>query len=164
MRIRLLTNENFVKKKPVDALSIVCYCELVSSMKIIPHLNYTLLCDDVRQEMGGKFSLMGLFEAIYANTFPAVHPRFAIVNEWAGGKGEFHIKIKLLDTDKETVLSESETTITLFSETQRHRDISIRFNTTFPAAGTYWIESQIDNETLGLTPLVIQQASQQKVH
>src|SRR5512139_3349968 len=99
--------------------------------KTKPRLSYTLLCDDVRQELGGKFSLMGLFESIYANAFPATHPRFAIVNELTGGKGEFTIKIKLLSPNKEEVLSESETKISLFSETQRHRDISVRFNTKF---------------------------------
>lgn len=30
--------------------------------KTRPHLNCTLFCDDVRQEMGGKISLMGILE------------------------------------------------------------------------------------------------------
>jgi hypothetical protein len=132
--------------------------------KINPALSYTLLCDDVRQEVGGKFSLMGLFETIYANTFPAVHPRFAIVNEWTGGKGEFAVKIRLLAPDKEQVLSESEAKINLVNETQRHRDISIRFNTTFKAPGTYWIETLLDNEQISITSLAVQQVSQQTVH
>ncbi len=132
--------------------------------KINPALSYTLLCDDVRQEVGGKFSLMGLFETIYANTFPAVHPRFAIVNEWTGGKGEFAVKIRLLAPDKEQVLSESEAKINLFNETQRHRDISIRFNTTFKTPGTYWIETLLDNEQISITSLAVQQVSQQTVH
>lgn len=123
---------------------------------IKPKLNYTILCDDVRQEMGGKFSLMGLFESIYANAFPAVHPRFAIVNEWAGGKGEFRLKIRLLAVNKQDVLSESESTMSLYSETQRHRDIAVRFNTTFNAAGTYWVQMLLDDEQVALIPLSIQ--------
>ncbi len=136
----------------------------MASIKIKPRLSYTLLCDDVRQEVGGKFSLMGLFESIYANVFPAIHPRFAIVNEWIGGKGDFTIKIKLLSPNKEEVLSESETKISLFSETQRHRDISVRFNTTFPTPGTYWIETLLDGERIGLTPLPLQIVSDKTVH
>lgn len=136
----------------------------MASMKIIPRLSYTLLCDDVRQELGGKFSLMGLFESIYANVFPAVHPRFAIVNELTGGKGEFTVKIKLLSPNKEDVLSESETKISLFGENQRHRDISVRFNSTFPMPGTYWIETLVDGERIGLTPLPLQLVSDKNVH
>jgi len=132
--------------------------------KTKPRLSYTILCDDVRQEMGGKFSLMGLFESIYANVFPAVHPRFAIVNEWTGGKGEFTTRMRLLTPDREQVISESESSITLFSETQRHRDISIRFNTTFTVPGTYWIETLLDGERVGFVPLTLQLLSDRNVH
>jgi len=141
--------------------------DTVLSMALVktkPRLSYTILCDDVRQEMGGKFSLMGLFESIYANVFPAVHPRFAIVNEWIGGKGEFMSKMRLLTPDREQVISESESSISLFSETQRHRDISIRFNTTFAVPGTYWIETLLDGERVGLVPLTLQLITDRNVH
>ncbi len=128
----------------------------MAGTKIKPHLNYTLICDDVRQEMGGKFSLMGLFESIYAGAFPALHNRFAIVNEWSGGKGEFTVRIRLLAPDREQVLSESESRLSLFNESQRHRDISIRYNTTFKAPGTYWIETLLDGEQAGIAPLIVQ--------
>jgi hypothetical protein len=132
--------------------------------KIKPRLNYTLLCDDVRQEMGGKFSLMGLFESIYANSFPALHHRFAIINEWIGGKGDFMIKIRLLTPDSRQILSESESKLSLYSETQRHRDISVRFNTTFKAPGTYWIETLVDDERVGIIPLSLQLINDKTVH
>ena len=134
----------------------------MASVKIKPMLSYTLLCDDVRQELGGKFSLMGLFESIYSGSFPAIHPRFAIVNEWTGGKGEFLAKIRLLGPDKEQILSESESRLVLYAETQRHRDIAVRFNTTFPAPGTYWVEILLDNERIILVSLAVQQAGQQQ--
>ena len=136
----------------------------MADKKIKPRLSYTLICDDVRQEMGGKFSLMGLFESIYAATFPAMHHRFAIVNEWIGGRGEFTIKIRLLTPDRGSVLSESESKLALFNETQRHRDISIRYNTTFKVPGTYWVEMLLDGEQTGLVPLPVQMVTEQKVH
>ncbi len=132
--------------------------------KIKPRLNYTILCDDVRAELGGKYSLMGLFESIYSNSFPALHHRFAIVNEWSGGKGEFMVKIRLLAPDRKQVLSESETKLNLFSETQRHRDISVRFNTTFTVPGTYWVETVLDDERVSIIPLNLQQVSDKNVH
>jgi hypothetical protein len=132
--------------------------------KIKPRLNFTLICDDVRQEMGGKFSLMGLFESIYSSTFPALHHRFAIVNEWSGGKGEFSIRIRLLTPDRAQVLSESESRLSLFNESQRHRDISIRYNTTFKVPGTYWVETLVDGEQAGVIPLIVQMVTEQTVH
>lgn len=132
--------------------------------KIKPALVHTILCDDVRQEMGGKFSLMGLFETIYAATFPAVHPRFAVVNEWRGGQGEFAAKIRLLTPDRGRVIAESESKISLFNETQRHRDITLRLNTTFKTPGTYWLEMLLDGESVGFVPLPVQQVSRETVH
>jgi hypothetical protein len=132
--------------------------------KIKPKLNYTLLCDDVRQETGGKFSLMGLFESIYSTSFPTLHPRFAIVNEWSGGRGDFVVKIRLLAPDREQVLSESESKLSLFNETQRHRDISIRLNSSFKMPGTYWIETLLDNERVGMVPFPLQTVSNERVH
>ncbi|MEK6744449.1 MAG: hypothetical protein AABZ15_12600 [Nitrospirota bacterium] len=136
----------------------------MAAINMKPVLVHTILCDDVRQEMGGKFSLMGLFESISAVSFPAVHPRFAIMNEWTGGRGEFTAKIRLLAPDRKTVISESDAKLALFNETQHHRDISLRFNTTFPAPGTYWIEMLLDNEQIALVPLPVQQINQQTVH
>ena len=136
----------------------------MAGTKIKPRLSYTLICDDVRQEMGGKFSLMGLFESIFANTFPALHHRFAVVNEWTGGRGDFTVRIRLLAPDQEQVLSESESKLSLFNESQRHRDISIRYNTTFKVPGTYWIEMLLDGERVGMAPLIVQMVTEQTVH
>jgi hypothetical protein len=136
----------------------------MAQKKVKPRLNFTLLCDDVRQELGGKFSLMGLFESIQANTFPAVHHRFAIINEWTGGKGDFEVIVRLLAPDREHVLSESGSRLSLFNETQRHRDISVIFNTTFKAAGTYWVETLVDGEQAGMTPLAVNMVAEQTVH
>lgn len=136
----------------------------MADKKIKPRLNYTLLCDDVRQEMGGKFSFMGLFESIFANTFPALHYRFAIVNEWTSGKGDFLSRIRLLAPDQKQILSESETKISLFNESQRHRDISVRFNTQFTVPGTYWVETLIDGERAGIIPLTLQHINDKNVH
>ncbi len=132
--------------------------------KIRPTLVHTIICDDVRQEMGGKFSLMGLFETISSQVFPVVHPRFAIVNEWTGGRGEFSCRVRLLAPDRTTVLWESESRFMLYNESQRHRDISIRFNTTFTVPGTYWVEILLDGERIGLVPLPLQVISEKNVH
>ena len=136
----------------------------MANTRIKPRLSFTLICDDVRQELGGKFSLMGLFESIFSSSFPALHHRFAIVNEWWGGKGEFTVKIRLLAPDRQQILSESQTKLLLFNETQHHRDISIRYNTTFKVPGTYWVETLLDDEQAGIVPLVVQMVSEQTVH
>lgn len=42
--------------------------------------NFTILCDDVREEKGGQFSLIGLYEKnLLVNNIPAVLPRLCLV-------------------------------------------------------------------------------------
>ena len=123
--------------------------------KTTPSLNFTLLCDDVRQEMGGKISLMGIFENVYANSFPAVHPRLAAVNEWADGLGEFEATLRILSPDRKTVLRETVTKLKLVNARFKHRDISIHLNLEFKEPGTYWIENYLDGILVNSVPISV---------
>ena len=55
-------------------------------------LVYSIVCDDVRLEMGNKLSLMGIFENIFFQGFPSALLKFAIVNHWIG-EGQSHARI-----------------------------------------------------------------------
>ena len=121
--------------------------------KTTPSLNFTLLCDDVRQEMGGKISLMGIFENVYAGSFPAVHPRLAIVTEWADGLGEFEATLRILSPDRKTILRETTTKLKLANARYKHRDISIHLNLEFKEPGTYWIENYLDGILVNSVPI-----------
>src|SRR5436190_14802242 len=48
------------------------------------NLVYTLLCDDVRIEMGNKISLMGIFQNIMVDKLPVSLIKFAVINHWEG--------------------------------------------------------------------------------
>jgi hypothetical protein len=132
--------------------------------RIRPSLNFTIICDDVRQEIGGKISLMGLFENIYATKFPAIHPRLAIMTEWSEGKGEFAVKTRLLSPDRKTVVRETVSRIKLNDANFRHRDVSLHLNIDFKVPGTYWIENYLDEELINSLPLKVVQVKEQPVH
>lgn len=131
---------------------------------IKPSLNFTVICDDARQEVGGKISLMGLFENIYSTSFPASHPRLAIMNEWSDGKGEFEIKLQILSPDRRAVIREVFSKLILKNVNVRHRDISIHLNIDFKSPGTYWIENFLDGERMNSFPLNVLQVKEQAIH
>jgi len=131
---------------------------------IKPTLNFTILCDDVRQEAGEKLSLMGLFENIYAQRFPALHPRLAVITEWADGKGEFDTTMRLLSPDRKSVLRETSSRMKLGGVVVRHRDVSVHLNLEFKEPGTYWIENFLDNERINSIPLKVIQIKEQSTH
>ncbi len=129
-----------------------------------PHLNFTLFCDDVRQEMGGKISLMGIFENIYARSFPAVHPRMVTINEWTDGKGEFDATLRILSPDRKTVIRETVTRLKLASAGYKHRDISIHINIEFREPGTYWMENYLDGVMVNSVPLNVVLVKEKSFH
>jgi len=131
---------------------------------IKPSLHFTIICDDVRQETGGKLSLMGLFENIYAAKFPAVHPRLAVVTEWIEGQGEFDTTLRILSPDRKTVLRETSSRIKMRGANFKHRDVSLHLNVEFKTPGTYWIENFLDGEMVHSIPLNVAQAKEQPVH
>jgi hypothetical protein len=131
---------------------------------IKPSLNFTIICDDVRQEMGGKLSLMGLFENIYAAKFPAVHPRMAIVTEWSSGQGEFRTRMRILTPDGKTVIRETNSKMSLNGVNYRHRDVSLHLNVELKTPGAYWVENYLDDELINSLPLNVVQVKEQPVH
>ncbi len=131
---------------------------------IKPSLNFTIICDDVRREAGGKISLMGLFENIYATKFPAIHPRLAIMTEWGEGRGEYAAKMRILSPDRKTVVRETVSKIMLNDPKVRHRDVSVHLNIEFKVPGTYWIENYLDGELINSLPLRVLQVKEQPVH
>lgn len=129
-----------------------------------PSLNFTILCDDVRQEVGEKLSLMGLFENIYATRFPAMHPRLAIISEWAEGKGEFTVMMRIMSPDRKNILRETSSRMKLNGMGVRHRDVSVHLNIEFKSPGTYWIENYLDNELINSIPMKVVQIKEQPTH
>lgn len=129
-----------------------------------PHLNFTLLCDDVRQEVGGKVSLMGIFENIYSRNFPAIHPRLATINEWTDGTGEFDTTLRILSPDRKTVIRETVRRLKLTSAGSKHRDISIHLNVEFQKPGTYWIENYLDGIIVNSVPLNVLLVKEKSFH
>jgi len=116
------------------------------ALVMTPDLQFSVLCDDVRQEANGKLMLIGLFEAIRAKVFPVRHPMLFIVNRWRNGVGSFCEVTKLVSSNNETVREGPRAEFSLpgthTSHTVIHRFPNIRFE----SAGTYWVEISLDGE------------------
>jgi hypothetical protein len=115
-------------------------------MQMSPDLVYSVLCDDVRQERNGKFIFIGVFQNIWAQRFPAVHPRICIANSWYNGIGEFNARSRIMAPDKKTKLIESVPVKIKLSEKNRG-SIVVNFfqNVRFAGEGEYWVEVTLDD-------------------
>lgn len=67
-----------------------------------PYALALIVCDQIYKDAAtGKKSLLGMYSAITADSFPAVHPTTAVFIALTDGHGEVPIKLRLIDVDEE---------------------------------------------------------------
>jgi len=128
---------------------------------MIPDLQASVLCDDVRQENNGKFMLIGIFDGLAVAKMPAVFMKICIVNRWCCGQGVFKQSTRIVGPDGHTpALVGKEVEIKLGSDTQTATSVEIFVNPKFEKEGTYWIEILLDGQLRMRYPLAIRIAQQ----
>lgn len=67
-----------------------------------PYALALIVCDQIYKDFAtGKKSLLGMFSALTADSFPAMHPSFGLFIALTDGHGEVPIKLRLIDVDEE---------------------------------------------------------------
>lgn len=121
---------------------------------MIPDLQASIICDDVRQERNGKFILIGLFDAINAPEMPLTFPRMFMVTRWGGGQGTFKQLTRVLKPDQRTVLVQGQEIPVRLSEPEANAtNVEIFVNVVLDVPGTYWVEILLDNDLKMRYPL-----------
>lgn len=117
-------------------------------------LLYTLLCDDVRIEMGNKISLMGIFQNIMVEHLPVSLIKFAVINHWRG-EGNHQTEVRILAPDKSNLVVTSQPTAIDLAPGGFTDNVSFFVNVVFPSAGTYWVQTLADAVILEEFPLIV---------
>ncbi len=123
------------------------------SLKLV----YTLLCDDVRIEMGNKISLMGIFQNIMVEKLPVSLIKFAVINHWRGA-GNHQTEVRILSPDRINLVVTSQPTSIELAPGGFTDNVSFFVNVVFPSAGTYWIQTIADTVVLEEFPLIVTDA------
>lgn len=117
-------------------------------------LVYTLLCDDVRVEMGNKISLMGIFQNIMVETLPVSLIKFAVVNHWEGN-GRHQTEVRILSPDRANIVVTSQPTDVELAAGGFTDNVSFFVNVVFPDAGTYWVQTVANTKLIDEFPLIV---------
>lgn len=117
-------------------------------------LVYTLLCDDVRLEMGNKVSLMGVFQNIMVEKLPVSLIKFAVVNHWRG-EGDHQTEVRILSPDRSNLVVTSQPTRLELQPGGFTDNVSFFVNVVFPTAGTYWVQTLAESRVVEEFPLIV---------
>ena len=118
------------------------------------HPHYTLLCDDVRFEVGNRFSLMGVFHSITAAELPLSLLKFAVITYWHG-QGTATTAVRILSPDRSTILLQSNAAPIELSADGSTYNLNFFVNAVFQQEGTYWVQTLLDSEVASEVPLTL---------
>lgn len=74
---------------------------------ILPDLQSCVLCEDVRCEINGMQTLVGVLNVIPATSLPICF-RLCIWSRWCSGSGKFRQKSRIIGVDERQVLAQAE--------------------------------------------------------
>jgi hypothetical protein len=117
----------------------------MQATRILPDLQASLLCDEVRQEANGNLFLIGVASFIRVPQLPIVAGRLCVFNRWTAGIGQFVENVKLIAPDQTTVLRKGEMKFELRDAAMHSTNVMVFGQIEFKAAGTYFIEVLVDD-------------------
>ena len=117
----------------------------MQATRILPDLQSSLLCEEVRQESNGNFFLIGVVNLIRVPQLPVVAGRLCVFNRWTAGIGQFTETVRFIAPDQTTVLRKAEMKFELRDAALHSTNVMVFGQLEFKAAGTYFIEVLVDD-------------------
>ncbi|MDH5804694.1 MAG: hypothetical protein OEZ54_05860 [Gemmatimonadota bacterium] len=131
-------------------------------------IDLALVCDYALIDQYGKLSVMGIFEHIWVQQFPVVHPRLHLVMRLKGRRteiGEHPVSIRLLDEDEKEIIS-GNGTVTFAEPPAGVVDIEagsvLVFDVPLEKPGRYRFEITVDESITANVPLTVGTAPEEK--
>ena len=117
----------------------------MEATRILPDLQSSLLCEEVRQEANGNFFIIGVINFLRVPQLPAIAGRLCILNRWTAGIGQFTENVRLIAPDQTTVLRKGERKFELSDPALSSTGVMVFGQVEFKVAGTYYIEVLVDD-------------------
>ena len=117
----------------------------MNATRILPDLQASLLCEEVRQESNGNFFLIGVVNFIRVPQLPVVAGRLCVFNRWTAGIGQFTECIRLVAPDQTTVIRKGEMKFELRDAALHTSSVMVFGQVEFKTAGTHFVEVLVDD-------------------
>jgi hypothetical protein len=113
--------------------------------RILPDLQCSLLCEEVRQESNGNFFLVGVIDFLRVPQVPITAFKLSIFNRWTAGLGQFTESVRLIGPDQTTVMRKSEVKFGMKDPAVNATTVTFFSNVEFAAPGSYFVEVLVDD-------------------
>ena len=123
--------------------------------RILPDLQCSLLCEEVRQESNGNFFLVGVIDFLRVPQVPITAFKLSIFNRWTAGIGQFSESVRLMGPDQTTVMRKSEVKFTMKDPAVNATTVTFFANVEFSTPGSYFVEVLVDDVMKLRYPLTV---------
>ncbi len=113
--------------------------------RILPDLQTSLLCEDIRQEATGNFILIGVLGLIQVPQLPVTAFKLCLFNRWTAGVGAFTETARLVAPDQTTILRQGQVKFNLNDPSFSATNVTLFGQLKFETAGTYYVEVLVDD-------------------
>ena len=113
--------------------------------RILPDLQCSLLCEEIRQEANGNFFLVGVINFLRVPKLPVVALKLSLFNRWTAGVGQFVETSRFIAPDQTTVLRKGEVKFNLQDAGLHATNVTVFAQVEFKTAGTYYVEVLVDD-------------------
>ena len=113
--------------------------------RILPDLQCSILCEEVRQEANGNFFLIGVIDFVRVPQLPITAGKLTIFNRWTAGVGNFTEKVRLVAPDQTTVVRKSEVKFQMPNPGINATTVTLFGNVEFTTPGAYYLEVLVDD-------------------
>jgi hypothetical protein len=113
--------------------------------RILPDLQFSIVCEDIRREITGMFTAVGIVAVIPAPQVPVPIFKMFVFNRWTAGVGQFNETVRLIAPDGATVLRKSDGRFALQDASHTASSVTFLGQLQLPTAGVYHIEVLVDD-------------------
>lgn len=113
---------------------------------MIPDLQASFACEDVRVEASGSHTIIGIINFLGAPALPIQIIKLCVWTRWSSGAGEFVQTTRVVAPDEVTVLVEASTEFHLEHENSHTTNVNVFGGIQFKEAGDHHIEISLDGE------------------
>ena len=122
---------------------------------ILPDLQSCVLCEDVRCEINGMQTLVGVINVIPAPQLPVNCMRLCIWSRWCSGSGKFRQKSRIIGVDEQQVLAQAEVEFELREMEGQATNVHYFGGVQFQQFGLHHVEIFLENELRLRFPLPV---------
>ena len=122
---------------------------------ILPDLQAAILCEDVRAEISGQQTLVGVLGAIPTPSLPIGFFKLCLWTRWCGGSGNFIQKCLIFDPDQDQPIAQAEIPFSLADMNAHATNVHFFGGVQFQKYGTYQVEIQLDDQIRLSIPLPV---------